>query len=72
MTGGPPFCELAFDQQIAVVNWMAHADWNEVPRRFYELMRQVSIELYYSTPAAWHGLPIQRPPQPLGYPPPWS
>jgi hypothetical protein len=72
MTGGPPFAKLPVDQQITVVSWMAQADWNDVPRRFYELMRQVSVELYYSTPAGWHGLPIQRPPQPLGYPPPWS
>lgn len=72
MTGGPPFASLTIEQQIAVVNWMANADWNEIPRRFYELMRQVSIELYYSTPTGWRGLPIQRPPQPLGYPPPWS
>jgi hypothetical protein len=69
MTGGPPFSKLAGDQQFAVVSWMAQSDWNEIPRRFYELMRQISLELYYSNPKAWHGLPIQSPPQPVGYPP---
>lgn len=70
-TGGPPFAELDAGQQIAVVEWMSHADWNEVPRRFYELVRQTAVEVYYSDPAAWRGLSIERPPQPLGYLPPW-
>lgn len=73
MTGGPPFSKLAVDQQLAVVSWMAQSDWNEIPRRFYELLRQISLELYYSALSAWHGLPIQNPPQPVGYPPSsWS
>ena len=72
LTGGPPFAELTAEQQIAVLEWMSTSDWNRIPRRFYELVRQAAIELYYSDPEAWHGLPIERPPQPLGYPPPWS
>ena len=70
-TGGPPFAQLSAEQQIAVVEWMSHSDWNQVPRRFYELVRQTAVEVYYSNPAAWRGLPIDRPPQPLGYLPPW-
>jgi hypothetical protein len=72
MTGGPPFTELSAGQQTAVVEWMSHSDWNEVPRRFYELVRQTAVTAYYSNPAAWRGMPIKRPPQPLGYPPPWG
>jgi hypothetical protein len=72
MTGSTRFSVLASEQQIAVVDWMSRADWNEIPRRFYELVRQVAIELYYANPAALSGLPISRSPQPLGYPPPWS
>lgn len=72
LTGGPPFKELSDEQQIAVVEWMASSDWNQIPRRFYELVRQTAIELYYSDPRAWKGLPIARPPQPFGYPPPWQ
>ena len=72
MTGGPPFTELSAGQQIAVVEWMSHSDWDQVPRRFYELVRQTAVTAYYSDPAAWRGMTIVRPPQPLGYPPPWG
>jgi hypothetical protein len=72
MTGSTRFSALAREQQIAVVAWMSRADWNEIPRRFYELVRQVAIELYYANPTALKGLPINSSPQPLGYPPPWQ
>lgn len=71
MTGGAGFSDLMPEQQVAIIEWMSRSDWNEVPRRFYELMRQSAIETYYSEPAAWAGLSLQRPPQPFGYPPPW-
>lgn len=71
-TGGPPFANLSAEQQIAVVEWMSHSEWNHIPRRFYELARQTAVEVYYSNPASWRGLPIDRPPQPLGYLPPWQ
>ena len=71
LTGGPPFGALPAAQQSAVVEWMAQSDWNEVPRRFYELVRQVAVELYYSHLESWHGTAIEHPPQPQGYPPPW-
>lgn len=72
MTGGPPFTDLVVEQQVAVVEWMSQSDWDEVPRRFYELVRQTAVEVYYSDPSAWRGLSIERPPQPLGYLPPWQ
>lgn len=71
-TGGPPFAELTTEQQIAVVEWMANSDWNQIPRRFYELVRQTALVAYYANPAAWRGMSIARPPQPLGYLPPWQ
>lgn len=70
-TGGPPFAELSPEQKTLVVEWMETSDWNEIPRRFYELVRQAAVELYFSQPAAWAGLPIRQPPQPRGYPLPW-
>lgn len=70
-TGGPPFDELLPEQQTMIVAWMAQSDWNEIPRRFYELVRQTTAELYFSQPTAWHGLAMTRPPQPFGYQPPW-
>lgn len=71
MTGDVPFSALAGEQQIAIVDWMSRDDWNEIPRRFYELVRQVAVELYYANPAAAQGLALNRSPQPQGYPPPW-
>lgn len=71
LTGGAGFPDLSGTQKIAVVQWMSAADWNQVPRRFYALVRQAAVEVYYSEPLAWAGLAIQRPPQPMGYPPPW-
>lgn len=72
MTGGARFSALTTEQQYLLVDWMAHADWNQIPRRFYELVRQVALEFYYSKATAWPGVAIHHPPQPLGYPPPWS
>lgn len=72
MTGQGNFADLSVDDQIAVVHWMSTSDWNQIPRRFYELVRQAAIEIYYSDPLALGGLAIQAPPQPLGYPPPWQ
>ncbi len=72
MTGGAGFSALTSAQKNKVVEWMSSADWNEIPRRFYELLRQAAIETYYSEPSAWGGLPLKSPPQPVGYPPPWQ
>lgn len=71
MTGTVGFADLQSSDRIRIVEWMATSDWNQVPRRFHELVRQTAIEAYYSHPAALAGLPISAPPQPLGYPPPW-
>lgn len=72
MTGQGGFGDLSVADQIRVVEWMSQSDWNQIPRRFYELVRQAAVETYYSEPAALAGLPINGPPQPLGYPPPWQ
>lgn len=65
------FSDLNDADQIKVVEWMAADDWNQVPRRFYELVRQAAVEIYYSHPKSLAGLPLQTSPQPQGYPPPW-
>lgn len=71
-TGGPPFRKLAEDQKILVTDWMSKADFNEIPRRFYHLVRLVAIEHYFSHAGAIAGLPLNSSPQPIGYPPPWD
>lgn len=72
MSDGGQFSALSNEQQIALVRWMSESAWDQIPRRFYELVRQASLELYFSQPNAWHGLAMMRPPQPMGYPPPWQ
>lgn len=72
MTGQGHFADLSATDRITIIAWMSTSDWNQIPRRFYELVRQAAIETYYSDPAALGGLPIKTPPQPLGYPPPWQ
>ena len=72
LTGTVRFADLAASDQDKVVEWMSTSDWNQIPRRFYELVRQTAVETYYSDPVAWNGLSIKAPPQPLGYPPPWQ
>lgn len=72
LAAGARFTTLDADTQEKIVTWAAGSDWDRVPRRFYEILRQRAVELYYSRPQAWAGLPISRPPQPLGYPEPWK
>ena len=71
-TGGPPFAELDEDSRIAIADWMSKADWNEIPGRFFHLVRHLALEFYYSQPDSWAGLPLDHPPQPNGFPPPWT
>lgn len=66
------FADLSAAQQVAVVSWMAESDWQQIPRRFYELARQAALEVYFSQPAVLAGMPLQSAPQPLGYLPPWT
>jgi len=51
-----------------VVDWMSKAPRDSVPRRFFDLVRDHALVLYYSTPAGWRGTGFEHPPQPLGYP----
>lgn len=54
-----------------IVAWTMDAAPDSGPRQFYEILRQRALEAYYSHPAAWGGLPLTAPPQPLGHPEPW-
>jgi hypothetical protein len=71
-TGGPPFKQLDPIDQSALVAWMADSDPNRIPGRFYHLVREAAVEFYFSHPDSWAGLGIDHPPQPQGFPPPWS
>lgn len=64
---GDGFAALQPDEREALVKWMSTAPWESPQRRFFHLVRDRAFTLYYTQPAAWKGLPIQRPPQPIGH-----
>lgn len=67
-----PFRDLTEAQRIEIVSFMAQADYNQIPGRFYHVVRALACELYYARPEAIAGYPLHPAPQPQGYPPPWS
>lgn len=64
---GDGFASLQFEEREALVAWMARAPWESPQRRLFYWARERGMTLYYAQPASWRGLPITRPPQPLGY-----
>lgn len=51
-------------EQLAV--WMSQAPWESPQRRFFELVRDHAMKLYYLQPAARRGTLLEYPPQPMG------
>ena len=41
--------------------------WESPAGRFFQVMRNTAMAAYYAEPAAWRGLALDRPPQPLGF-----
>lgn len=64
---GEGFGTLHIDERDALLQWMSKAPWESPQRRFFHWMRTQAFTLYYTQPASWVGLPIERPPQPLGH-----
>lgn len=62
------FALLEERQRIRVVEIMEQSRNRSLPRVFFERIRLDLFEHYYSQPASWGGLGIDRPPQPYGYP----
>ena len=69
---GGGFADLPVSAQAQIVDWMAAAPYDEIPGRFYHVVRLFAVELYYTRPEARIGLPLEHAPQPFGYPPPWG
>ncbi|WP_257098654.1 hypothetical protein, partial [Pseudovibrio flavus] len=67
-----PFHELSEADRVTVVSWMAQSDFNEIPRRYYELMRSFAMVYYYAEAEARTELDLYRAPQPQGAMPPWT
>ncbi|SEM21679.1 Gluconate 2-dehydrogenase subunit 3 [Roseovarius tolerans] len=66
------FAELPSETRQDVLRYMERADYNEVPGRFFQLLRQMTVEIYYAQPQTYAGLSLNPAPQPEGYPPPWK
>ncbi|MEE2946438.1 MAG: gluconate 2-dehydrogenase subunit 3 family protein [Pseudomonadota bacterium] len=67
-----PFENLSVDQQEAILAWAEQSDFNQVPGRFFHVLRAMLFEVYFSKPEALAGLPLNAAPQPEGYLPPWT
>jgi hypothetical protein len=64
---GDGFTALQPAEREILVQWMSTAPWQSPQRRFFYWVRERAFTLYYTQPASWLGLPIERPPQPLGH-----
>jgi len=67
-----PFADLPAAMRTDVLRFLEAADENEIPGRFYRVVRQSAIELYHARADTIAGLPLNPAPQPEGYPPPWG
>lgn len=61
------FADLSDDQRIHIVELMEQSRSRSLARIFFTRVRNELFEHYYSHPAGWPGLGIERPPQPHGY-----
>lgn len=64
---GEGFAKLSEAERETLVAWMSAAPWESPQRRFFHWVRERAFTLYYSQPRSWRGLPVQRPPQPMGH-----
>jgi hypothetical protein len=63
------FAALDDDAREKLAQWLSGAPWESPHRRFFDLVRDRSMFHYYGRQESWKGLPIERPPQPVGYVP---
>ncbi len=52
----------------AALEAMSRQPWESPAGRFFQLARNTVMAEYYAQPAAWRGLALDRPPQPIGFP----
>lgn len=64
---GDGYAALHPDEREVLMQWMAQAPWEAPQRRFFHVVREQAMALYYSDQRAWAGLPLSHPPQPMGY-----
>lgn len=61
------FAVAAESVRVAACERMQLMPWQSPAGRFFALMRNTVMALYYAEPASWRGLALDRPPQPLGF-----
>ena len=66
---GRPFRDLPPMRQAQILDAMAASDHDQIPGRFYHVLRALAVEFAYARPEALGGLPLHPAPQPEGYPP---
>ena len=54
--------------RVGALERMQAMPWESPAGRFFVVMRNTVMADYYVQPAAWRGLALDRPPQPLGFP----
>mgnify|MGYP006189416083 FL=1 len=64
---GDGYAALHPDEREVLMQWMSQAPWEAPQRRFFHLVREQAMALYYSDQRTWAGLPLSHPPQPMGY-----
>lgn len=67
-----PFANLPSKRQAEILQNMQAADFNQIPGRFFHIIRALAVEFYYAKPEAIAGFPLNAAPQPEGYLPPWG
>lgn len=60
------FAGLGDDEREQLLIWMSQAPWESPQRRFFELVRDHAMTLYYARPEARKGSLLEDPPQPVG------
>lgn len=69
---GVPFAQLPTEGREQLLKLAQDSDFNQVPGRFFHVLRVLLLEAYYAKPETLAGLPLNSAPQPEGYLPPWS
>lgn len=69
---GTAFAARSVEDRERLLLAAAESDFNQVPGRFFHVLRVLLLEAYYSKPEALGGLPVNQAPQPEGYLPPWN
>jgi hypothetical protein len=60
------FAGLSEPEREKLLTWMSQAPWEAPQRRFFDLVRDHAMTLYYLQPQARHGTLLEAPPQPMG------